>query len=78
MKGKLGILVTVLVLLLTCASSVFATLGPIHVELNMIKPRISAAWANQITAFKVYIRYNLNIKIDDWIEMWLPIDEGIT
>ena len=78
MKGKLGILVTVLVLSMALVSPVFATLGPIHVELNMIKPRLSAARANQITAFKVYIRYNVNIKIHDWFKFWFPIDEFVT
>ncbi|MBP7733224.1 MAG: hypothetical protein KA140_05640 [Caldisericia bacterium] len=79
MKGKLGILVTALILSIAFVSPVFATLGPIRVELNMIKPRLSAARANRITAFKVYIRYNVNIKIHDWFKIWFPIDEnGLT
>ncbi|MBP7733218.1 MAG: hypothetical protein KA140_05610 [Caldisericia bacterium] len=63
-------------LALTTIPTINATLGPVHVELNMIKPRLSAARANTLTAFKVYMRYNVNIKIHDWLKMWFPIDEA--
>ena len=57
-------------------SPVFATLGPVHVELNMVKPRLSAARANSLTAFKIHFRYNINIKIREWIKVWFPICES--
>ncbi len=63
-------------LILTTIPVTMATLGPVHVELNMTKPKIAAARANTLTAFKVYMRYNVNIKIHDWLKIWFPIDEA--
>lgn len=71
---KIAILLIVAVLFSFVAPA-FATLGPIRVELNLIKPRICAARANTKTAFKIYIRYNVDIKYNDWMKIWFPIDE---
>lgn len=65
-------------LILTTIPVTMATLGPVHVELNMTKPKIAAARANTLTAFKVYMRYNVNIKIHDWLKIWFPIDEAVS
>ena len=73
-KATMTILVT-LGLVVAFIPITNATLGPVHVELNMMKPRISAARANTLTAFKVYMRYNVNINIHDWLKIWFPIDE---
>lgn len=52
-----------------------ATLGPIHVELNTTGDRPSGVRANSVTAFKIQIRYNIDIRVHDWIKIWFPIDE---
>ncbi len=76
MKGKILLLVAILFIPSNLA---FATLGPVHVELNMWKPRLSASRANSLTAFKICFRYNTNIKINEWLKIWLPIYEsGLT
>lgn len=54
-----------------------ASVGPIHVELNMFKPKLTHARANQVTSFTVYMRYNVNIKIHDWIKLWFPSSEAV-
>lgn len=53
-----------------------ATLGPIHVELNTTGDRPSGVRAGQVTAFKIHMRFNINVKVHDWIKIWFPIDEA--
>ncbi len=73
MKGKILLLAAIMFIPSNLA---FATLGPVHVELNMWKPRLSASRANSLTAFKICFRYNTNIKINEWLKIWLPIYES--
>ncbi len=68
-------LVLILILGFSGMSQVVATLGPVHVELNIIGERLGASRANTVTAFKIYIRLNVNIEVRDWIKIWFPIDE---
>lgn len=56
-------------------NSVNATLGPVRVELNLTKPKMSHARANSVNAFKISFRYNVDIKYNDWYRIWFPIDE---
>ncbi len=77
MKTRIIHIFVVVALIFTQISVAKAVLGPIHVELNMTKPRLSASRANTVTAFKVYIRYNIDIKIHDWYKIWFPIDEYV-
>lgn len=53
-----------------------ATLGPIHVELNTTGDRPSGVRANSVTAFKIHIRFNINIRVHDWIKIWFPAKEA--
>lgn len=53
-----------------------ATLGPIHVELNTTGDRPSGVRANSVTAFKIHIRFNINIKVHDWVKIWFPAKEA--
>jgi hypothetical protein len=77
LKGRLGLMaLLVLVLTTTLGSPVFATLGPIRVELNMVKPKISHARANTTNSFLVSVRYNQNILTHDWIKFWFPTNEA--
>ncbi|MBP7733222.1 MAG: hypothetical protein KA140_05630 [Caldisericia bacterium] len=69
--------VAILVAMTISAIPAMATVGPVRVELNMIKPKYSHARANQVTSFKVYMRYNVNIKIHDWIKVWFPSSEAV-
>lgn len=69
--------IAILVAMTISAIPVMATVGPVRVELNMIKPKYSHARANQVTNFKVYMRYNVNIKIHDWIKVWFPSSEAV-
>jgi len=55
---------------------IFALLGPIHVELNIMGDSPSSVRAGQATAFKIHIRFNVNIRVHDWVKVWFPIDEA--
>lgn len=76
MKTRILQLFVVVILVFAQISMTSATLGPVHVELNMTKPKIAAARANTLTAFKIFVRYNLNLKIHDWMKIWFPVDES--
>ncbi len=75
------ILTTAVVVLLTIGmlytsiGTAFAEVGPVHVEMNITGERLGSARANTVTAFKIYMRLNVNIEVHDWIKMWFPIDE---
>lgn len=53
-----------------------AGLGPVHVELNTTGDKPGGARANTVTAFKIHIQFNINIKTHDWVKVWFPIDEA--
>ncbi len=53
-----------------------AILGPVHVEMNITAERLGASRANSATSFKIYMRLNENIEVNDWIKVWFPIDEA--
>jgi len=55
---------------------IFALLGPIHVELNVMGDSPSSVRAGQATYFKIHIRFNVNIRVHDWVKVWFPIDEA--
>jgi len=55
---------------------IFALLGPIHVELNIMGDSPSSVRAGQVNAFKIHIKFNVNIRVHDWVKVWFPIDEA--
>ncbi len=57
-------------------SRVNATLGPVHVELNVTGERLGPSRANTATAFRIYFRINQNIEVHDWVKIWFPIQEA--
>ncbi len=69
------IVVPLIMALIFTTSSVNATLGPVRVELNLTKPKMSHARANSVNVFKISFRYNVDIKYTDWYKIWFPIDE---
>ncbi|MEZ4812151.1 MAG: hypothetical protein R2883_01440 [Caldisericia bacterium] len=44
--------------------------------MNIIGERLGRARANSATSFKIYMRLNENIEVNDWIKVWFPIDEA--
>ena len=73
---KLMALLLVLGMFFTTSGTAYALLGPVHIELNVMGERPSGVRAGQVTAFKIHIRFNVNIKVHDWIKIWFPIDEN--
>lgn len=67
---------TVAVLLTPNMHPAKAELGPVHVELNTTGDKPGGVRANTVTAFKVHFRFNINIKVHDWLKVWFPIDEA--
>lgn len=65
-----------LVSVLSVTSTCFAVIGPVHVELNCRNPSLGAARANSNNAYKVYLRYNVDIKTHDTIKLWFPTTEA--
>ena len=79
MKGKLGVLVAAIVLFLGSTNNVWATVGPVHVELNTYwwaDSNHCRSRANSVTSFRIFMRYNITIKIHDEIKVWFPAYEA--
>lgn len=79
MKRVIGIAVVVIISVVFLASGIEhikADVGPVHVELNTTGDRPGGVRANTVTAFKIHIRFNINIKTHDWVKIWFPIDEA--
>lgn len=79
MKRIIGIAVVALLTVAFFASNTHFTkadVGPVHVELNTTREKPSGVRANSVTAFKIHIRFNINIKVHDWVKVWFPIDEA--
>lgn len=78
MKKKMKSIITIalgLCLLFSAIGGVYATIGPVHIEMNITGERLGPARANTVTAFKIYMRVNEDIFSHDWIKIWFPIDE---
>lgn len=79
MKRVIGIAVIVIITVAFLASGIEhikADVGPVHVELNTTGDRPGGVRANSVTAFKIHIRINKEIKPAEWIKIWFPIDEA--
>jgi Copper amine oxidase N-terminal domain len=63
-------------MLFSVIGTTLAVVGPVHVEMNISGERLGPSRANTVTAFKIYMRLNVNIEVHDWIKMWFPIDEA--
>lgn len=58
------------------AQSLFATIGPVKVELNKTDDFQGSTRANTIVDCKIFFHFNVNIKVNDWIKVWLPLEEA--
>ncbi|MEZ4812164.1 MAG: hypothetical protein R2883_01505 [Caldisericia bacterium] len=70
------VLAVVFILSFLFADLTSATIGPVHVELNITGERLGASRANTANSFKIYMRYNKDINAGDRITIWFPIDEA--
>lgn len=74
---RIALISLALVIILSSQTMGRATVGPVKVELNVRNSRLSFARANSATSFKIYMRYNIDIKPHDWIKVWFPSSEAV-
>lgn len=74
--GKLAITLLIINLIAANMHLAKADLGPVVVELNPAGDKPGKAKANTVTAFKILIRINVNIKVHDWVKIWFPTEEA--
>lgn len=51
-------------------------IGPVIVELNKTGDFQGSTRANTIVNCKIFFHFNVDIKVNDWIKVWLPLEEA--
>ncbi|HOO96345.1 MAG TPA: stalk domain-containing protein [Caldisericia bacterium] len=64
------------VVIISFINPVLADVGIIKVELNYWNDSVGAARANAPTSIHVFLNFNKDIKIHEWIKIWFPTDEA--
>lgn len=75
---KIQIYITIVLVLSTLFSwfSHANAIGPVIVELNKTGDFQGSTRANTIVNCKILFHFNVNIKANDWIKVWLPLEEA--
>lgn len=75
-KRKQTMALILVFFLLFWAQRLFATVGPVIVEVNKSGDFQGSTRANTIVNCKILFHFNVNIKVNDWIKVWLPLEEA--
>lgn len=75
-KMKLMALLMVIAVFALPLPVTVATIGPVEVQLSNPNGEMRKARLNRENNLRISFRFNINIKVHDWVKIWFPIDEA--